>query len=162
MNSDVIEQRRRRWFGYCRELGLNDSLQRDIADSIIPDDYPGKFTDNGEVSRKPLFESAKQFNQAVLRLLTMFHYRQKSHRRTNGKKSHFASARQLDYIRELARRLKWNEYGEENMIYRLERFAAIKTSSRAKPRNAIRSLNTLTGRQASNIIRALKAMIAKQ
>jgi len=161
MNIDVIKQRRHRWFGYCRELGLDESLQRDIADSIIPDNHPGKFC-NGDVSRKPLFKSAKLFNQAVLRLLTMLRNRQESHRRTDGKKSRFASTRQLDYIRELARRLKWNEDDEESMEYRLERFAAVKTGSRAKLCNSVRPLDTLTGRQASNIIRGLQAMIAKQ
>jgi len=66
---EIAETYRRRWFAYCRSLGLDEEAQRAIADEVIPNVTPGKFDRDGQVSRKSLFSNSRLFNQAMVELI---------------------------------------------------------------------------------------------
>ena len=151
---DEATRRRHLFYGVCNELGLTYEDQRSIAEGIIPKRYPGRINKTGEISRKPLFENPRYFAKAMDHLNKLKAGRRKFHRRLDGSQSENKSGSQLSYIKSLARRLHWDEHGEDDLTYRLERFAARLTGSRSE--NAVRDLGTLTAKEASNIILALK------
>jgi len=75
------------------------------------------------------------------------------------------SDRQIAEMYRLAKELRWDYAGEshqgdEYLRWRLERFAASKTGSRDA--QAVRILESLTGKEASNIIRGLRAILQKE
>jgi len=153
----LIDYRRRVFFYRCNELGIDEIQQRKIADSIIPDNYPGKFTDNGEVSRKPIFTNARFANRAVKHLEGIRQYRSKSHRRTDGTKSRKVSKRQFEYVLNLGRKLGWNEHGEEDMKVRIGKFASSRVFNDSP--QTIRMLEAMSSKQMSDLIRGMKALV---
>jgi hypothetical protein len=159
-DNPFISVQRRLFFGLCKELGLSDDDQRAIADGIIPIRYPGRIGPDGEISRKALFENPRFFAKAMIHLNKLKAGRQRGHNKLDGKPAgNFASKQQLSYIEKLAIGLGWDKEGYEDLTTRLERFAARLTGS--KSTNSFRSLSTLTPKEASNIILALKNFRSK-
>lgn len=158
-NSELISARRRSWFSRCNQLGLSEEDQRSIADGLIPNQRRGKYNPDSEVSRKLIFSDNKIWNRANDYLRKTEGRRRQSHKRLDGTKSDKATARQRSYIFILARRLHWDEYGDDDLETRLERFSAKMTGSKSK--NAVRNLGTLTAKEARNIILALRQMVRK-
>jgi hypothetical protein len=140
-------------------LGLSEEDQRSIADGLISNYRRGKYSPDGDVSRKLIFSDNKFWNRANDYLRKTEGRRRQSHKRLDGTTSDKATARQRSYIFTLARRLHWDEYGDDDLETRLEQFSARLTGSKSK--NAVRSLSTLTAKEARNIILALKKMVGK-
>ena len=155
ISDEIIPIRRKLFFGLCRELGLSSDDQRAIADGIIPVRYPGRIGPDGEISRKALFENPRYFDKAIQHLNSLKAGRRQKHQKLDRNPAgDFASKQQLYYINKLAVGLGWNREGEDDMITRLERFAARLTGSKSK--NSYRNLSSLTPKEASNLIIALK------
>lgn len=157
---EMTAVRRHLFFGLCRELGLTDDDQRAVADGIIPVRYPGRIGSDGEISRKALFENPRFFDKAIAHLNRLKAGRQRTHQKLDSKPTgDFASKQQINYIYKLAVGLGWNREGDDDMTTRLERFAARLTGSKSK--NSYRSLGSLTPKEASNLILALKNFRSK-
>ena len=156
--SSLPAHRRRIWFASCKELGLSDDDQQAIAAGVIPEKYPGKFKSDGSVSRQPLFENNRLWLKANAHLKRLRGKRVKSHRRHDGSRSVSATSRQLVYARDLARQLGWGVNGEDELDYRLGRFAARQLGD---GKGSVRMLSHCTASDLHKIIEGLKSMLAR-
>jgi hypothetical protein len=154
---DAIATRRRTWFRMCDQLGISAENQAVIADACIPESCSTKYNQNGEVSRKALFENPQYWSYAFDHLRKIESSRRKSKKRIDGSKSKKASARQKAEIFRLARELGWDSGGDDNLEFRVMRFAARQTGT-GDPRT-VHPLNFLTSSQASKVIQGLKVQV---
>ena len=148
------QARRRTWFAMCRTLGIQEIDQKAIADRFIPDSEPDKFNDDGEISRKPLFRNTRYWSAAFNHLKSIENTRKRNHKRLDGSSGDKATLRQLNCARTLARKLGWNENGEDDLTFRLGRFAAHQIGDTSP--NAIAVLKWLTPKQLSDVIIGLQ------
>lgn len=160
--AELMTARRKSWYSRCHSLGIDDDNQRLIADNIIPDYYRGKYSADRQVSRKLLFTVNKLWHQADAYLRQLEGGRKHDHKRLDGTKSKRISKPQLDLIRIIGRQLGWdrpddiNPGGADHMEYRLQKYAARICKDNSP--NAARLLNTLSSKQASDVIRGLNSM----
>ncbi|MDP8228172.1 MAG: DUF1018 domain-containing protein [Candidatus Electryoneaceae bacterium] len=158
--NDIISHRRRQWFYECGQLGIDEENQRVIADRIIPDNHPQKCDADGQVSRRLLFSETKLWNQAIKYLNDLQQKAPKSRkdhrRRGRSQRPAGVTSSQLSYLRHMARELGWDDRGEDDMDFRLGRYA--NRILRDAPR-VERNIEWLSSSQASKIIQGLKSMV---
>jgi len=158
--NEMIAARRKLWFGKCRELGVDENMQRDIADGVIPDKYPGKYTPpDGEISRKLLFTNARCWTAAWERLVKMESVRRAQHRPVGGTKSNMITERQLKFIYDLEKKIAWANGAGDPDLMRLntQKLAARLTGNPGG--KTVRMLKTLRAIEARNLIQAMMKMV---
>src|SRR3990167_381076 len=158
--ADQIADRRRTWFGWCQELGLDEDAQRTIAARFIPENHPLRFGPDGDVSRRALFADSRIFAAAHKYLNSLSQQRRHGHRRRDGGNPSVASKRQIKYAFILGRELGWSLGGDDDLRYRLSRWAARMTGDGA-PRIAV-WIENLSAAQMSKVIRGLRALLNDQ
>lgn len=153
---DTIEaSRRRTWYTLCAELGIDEQSQRVIVARFLPQDASLVPTQNGEVSRNSIFRSDAGFRQAMRYLENLKNSRIRKHQARDGNPAEFRiSERQLNYMLDLGKVLRWDENGEEDLRFRLQKFCA-KMCSQAE---GIRLFDSLTRKDVRVVIEALKSM----
>jgi len=155
LQESVIAARRRAWFQAARALGLSDEDQRAIVSAHLPQEAEVICTPDGEISRASLFESREGFNSAMEHLANLAAKRLKGKRSYDGRGAGSRiSAAQIKYVRDLGRRLGWDERGEEDLDYRLQTFAARQCGQGG----GVRLWESLTRRDARKLIDGLKRM----
>jgi len=141
----------------CGQLSIGDDDQAVIADRFIPDNCPTKFKKDGEVSRKALFTHPRYWHYAYEYLRSIEKSRRRSHKRIDGSKSKKVSTRQQNEIFRLARQLGWDSSGEDDLKFRIMRFAARQTGT--SDRRTVHPINMMTSVQASKVIQGLISQV---
>jgi hypothetical protein len=155
-NAFIIAARRRCFFSVCNARALDNDTQMLIADRFIPEDHPDRWDKStGALSRKAIFSDGRIFFEVMQHLSPD----QKSVRKDLHAPDDLASRSMYGQAFKLARRLGWDERGDDDLRFRLQKFASRQLSNSS---GIIFLFEALTSSQLSKVIEGLKAMAKRK